>query len=88
MPTISYFYGIAIRMYLGDHAPSHFHAFYSGHEATYSIETGDRLDGRLPRTAEGLVREWLSINRSAMIENWKLASSLNLPNRIGGLDAE
>lgn len=28
MPTISFFYGIAIRMYFRDHAPPHFHAIY------------------------------------------------------------
>jgi len=27
MPTISWFYGIAIRMFYNDHAPPHFHAF-------------------------------------------------------------
>ena len=28
MPTVSFFYGIAIRMYLRDHVPPHFHAVY------------------------------------------------------------
>jgi hypothetical protein len=30
MPEISRFYGIVIRMYHNDHAPPHFHAYYSG----------------------------------------------------------
>jgi len=34
MPTIAYFYGIAIRMFFVDHPPPHFFATYSGHEAT------------------------------------------------------
>ncbi len=29
MPTISRFFGIAIRMYYDDHAPPHFHAYWS-----------------------------------------------------------
>lgn len=33
MPTISIFYGIAIRMYYQDHAPPHFHAVYAEQEA-------------------------------------------------------
>jgi uncharacterized protein DUF4160 len=33
MPTISWFYGIAIRMYFVDHPPPHFHAVYGEHEA-------------------------------------------------------
>jgi hypothetical protein len=28
MPTISYFYGIAIQMFWNDHSPPHFHALY------------------------------------------------------------
>ncbi len=28
MPTISWFYGISIRMFLNDHPPPHFHAYY------------------------------------------------------------
>src|SRR5258708_33202834 len=38
MPTIAYFYGIAIRMYFREHPPPHFFATYSGHEANVSIE--------------------------------------------------
>jgi len=30
MPTISWFYGISIRMYFNDHAPPHFHAIIGG----------------------------------------------------------
>ena len=48
MPTISWFYGIAIRMFVVDHPPPHFHAAYGEHEATVSIETGEVLEGRLP----------------------------------------
>ncbi|MEI9964858.1 MAG: DUF4160 domain-containing protein [Caulobacteraceae bacterium] len=47
MPTISWFYGIAIRMFFNDHAPPHFHAFHSGHEARFDIGTGEMIDGYL-----------------------------------------
>jgi hypothetical protein len=40
MPTIAYFYGIAIRMYLREHPPPHFHAVYAENDATVDIETG------------------------------------------------
>jgi hypothetical protein len=88
MPTISIFYGIAIRMYLNDHFPPHFHAIYGDSEACVSIETGALLEGRLPKTAERLVREWLSLNRDALTENWRLARQGQLPRPIGGLDVE
>jgi hypothetical protein len=51
MPTIAYFYGIAIRMYFVDHPPPHFFASYSGHEANVLIETGEVIHGHLPGNA-------------------------------------
>jgi hypothetical protein len=60
MPTIAYFYGIAIHMYLREHPPPHFHAIYAEHDATVDIETGNVIDGWLPRTAARLVKEWTS----------------------------
>jgi hypothetical protein len=58
VPTISVFYGIAIRMFVQDHPPPHFHAVYAEWEATFSIESGELLEGRLPSRARRLVREW------------------------------
>lgn len=49
MPTISWFYGIAIQMYFVDHPPPHFKATYGEFEANVSIETGRVIDGKLPR---------------------------------------
>src|SRR3982074_3725781 len=43
MPTIAYFYGIAIRLYFVDHPPPQFFASYSGHDANVEIETGEKL---------------------------------------------
>jgi hypothetical protein len=88
MPTISVFYGIAIRMFLADHSPPHFHAIYGEFEATFSIETGKLLKGTFPKTATKLVKEWTDLNRSALVEDWNLAQQNKLPNPIGGLDAE
>ena len=56
MPTIAYFYGIAIRMFFVDHPPPHFVAAYSGHEANVSIETGEVIEGHLPTNAARLVK--------------------------------
>lgn len=57
MPTIAYFYGIAIRMYFNDHPPPHFFASYRGHEANVSIATGDVIEGHLPANAARLVKQ-------------------------------
>ena len=69
MPTISYFYGIAIRMYLEDHNPPHFHAIYAGNEAYVSIATGEILEGRLPKNATRLVKEWTLAWQSLLMDN-------------------
>lgn len=71
MPTISYFYGIAIRMYLREHPPPHFHAIYAEHDAVVDIATGEVLDGWLPKTAARLVKEWTLARQDGLLDNWK-----------------
>lgn len=58
VPTISLFYGIAIRMFFNDHAPPHFHAVHGDDEGIVDIATGELIAGRLPATARRLVRDW------------------------------
>jgi hypothetical protein len=53
MPTISAVYGILIRMFFDDHQPLHFHAHYSGFEATLEIGTLEVLEGQLARRGSG-----------------------------------
>ena len=86
MPTISFFYGIFIRMYVRDHPPPHFHAVYQAHEANVSIESGEVIQGRLPPAAARLVREWTSRNRAQLQENWNRARRGEPLERIAGLD--
>lgn len=86
MPTIAWFYGIAIRMYFRDHPPPHFEAIYAEHQANVSIETGDVIEGRLPRQAARLVKEWTLAKQPELMANWTRARA-NLPlERIAGLD--
>ena len=86
MPTIAWFYGIAIRMYFRDHLPPHFEAIYAEHQANVSIETGDVIEGRLPRQAARLVKEWTMAKQPELMANWSRARA-NLPlERIAGLD--
>ncbi len=73
MLTISQFFGIIIRMYYGDHRPPHFHAYYGEHEAVFSIETLEMLEGSLPRRARALVLEWAAEHRQELMEDWRLA---------------
>jgi hypothetical protein len=66
LPTISYFYGIYIRMYVREHPPPHFHAVYGEFEANVSIDAGQVIEGRLPRNAAQLVKEWTARHRAEL----------------------
>ena len=49
MPTIAIFFGIVVRMWHDDHPPAHIHAEYQGFEALIAIDTGEVVQGNLPR---------------------------------------
>ena len=85
MPTISWFYGISIRMFFNDHAPPHFHAFYGRREAKgVSIETGQIIGGSLPAAQRRLVHEWVLRYRSELMADWALVRTEQPPERIPG----
>jgi hypothetical protein len=90
MPTISWFFGIAIRMYFNDHAPPHFHAIHGDDEALVAIETGEVLQGRLGRNARRLVREWALRYNVQLMDNWARGQpgAREAMERIPGLDAD
>jgi hypothetical protein len=88
MPTISWFYGIAIRMYVRDHPPPHFQAVYAEYEANVSIDTGEVIEGELPRAAARLVKEWALARQQLLRDNWRRVCAGERPERIAGLDAD
>lgn len=73
MPRICSFYGIVIVMYFDDHPPPHFHARFGEHEAQVAIATGDVLHGSLPRSASRLVKEWTTLRRAELFDDWQRA---------------
>ncbi len=76
MPLISSFYGVLIYLYWLDtrqHHLPHVHAIYAGDEAVFGIETGELLDGKLPRRQTRLVQAWLEIHHDELIADWSLA---------------
>lgn len=73
MPTISWFYGIAIRMYLKDHPPPHFHAYYESSVAVIDIETGEVRVGRLPPRILRFVEQWRTRYIQELRETWARA---------------
>lgn len=79
MPEISRFFGIIIAMFAKDHVPPHFHAKYGEFKATFDINTGELLDGYLPRRAIRLVQDWAELHKEELIENW-VESQKNNPD--------
>jgi hypothetical protein len=86
MPTISQFFGIAIRMYYDDHGLPHFHAYYGNEAAKIDIETLHVREGSLPRRAMALVLEWAADHRAELLEDWQLADAHQPLNQIPPLD--
>lgn len=86
MPIISSFFGIYVRMYFADHAPPHIHVEYQGHEALVAIDSGETLQGRLPKRASALVRQWCLDHRDELEQNWVRAQALQPLSRIPGAD--
>lgn len=69
-PEICRFYGIIIYMFVKDHAPPHFHAKYAEYRALINIDTGELIDGSLPRRALRLVQDWTELHREELNKNW------------------
>ncbi|MEQ1523627.1 MAG: DUF4160 domain-containing protein [Aestuariivirga sp.] len=88
MPTISFFYGIAIQMFFGDHNPPHFHARYGTARAVVRISDGQIIAGELPPTAARMVNEWALLRHVELEHNWQRAISLQELEKIAGPDGQ
>ena len=81
MPTISYFYGIVIVMYLREkeHNPPHVHAVTQDFDAPFLIATGEIMEGEFPSKAKALVREFVLAHRAELEEMWETEKYTKLP---------
>ena len=74
MSEVCRFEGIVIQMFLKDHNPPHFHAFYGDDVAAFSIDTGQMIQGELPTKKAALVTAWTIMHKDELLSNWnKLA---------------
>ena len=71
MPEISRFLGIIIKMFFDDHAPPHLHAYYQNFKATFSIRTGQMIDGKFPPKQSAFVTAWTLLHEKELMDNWK-----------------
>ena len=71
MPYISYFFGIIIRMFFGEHNPQHFHAEYQGMRAVFDFD-GNVISGNIKsKTALRLIKKWTEEHKKELVDNWK-----------------
>ncbi len=80
-PTISYFYGITIFMYLKnkEHDPPHIHAVTQDFYAPFLISTGEIMDGEFPLKAKALVKEFILKYQKELEEMWENEKYSKLP---------
>ena len=87
MPTISMFYGIIIRMFVGpkEHNPPHFHAFYQGSKGIFNIHEAEMIEGNIPQKQVRLIQAWIELHKDELLADWDLAQSNDLPYSIDPL---
>ena len=88
MPTIAIFYGIVIQMYWREHGPPHIHALYQGFEALIAINTGEVVGGHLPPNALRIVRQWVRLRRTQLVDNWQRGRRGIPFERVAGPDED
>ena len=81
MPTISYFYGIIIVMYLRnkEHNPPHVHAITQDFDAPFLIATGEIMEGEFPQKAKALVKEFILKYQKELLSMWETEVYKKLP---------
>ncbi len=85
MSELCRFVGIVLRMYVGDHAPPHFHAEYAEHEMQMSIQHQRVLNGWLPPRQTRQVVQWAVERQTELMEAWKRASEDEPPGTVAPL---
>ena len=73
IPTISFFYGITIMMYLQnkEHNPPHVHAYYNDSSATFLISNGELYEGEFPNRAKKMVKEFVTTYKEELLKMWE-----------------
>jgi hypothetical protein len=87
MPTISMFYGILIRMFLGkkEHNPPHFHAYYQEFKGVFNIKACEMVEGNLPAKQIRLIIAWSELHKDELLADWELANNGEEPFSIDPL---
>ena len=68
--------------------PPHIHVEYQGFEALVEIGSGEVTEGRLPKKAAALVKEWCLRHQAELLANWQRAERFEPMERIAGADQD
>ena len=81
------FFGIVVRIYSApkEHNPPHVHVYYQDDTASFSIETGELLNGNFPTKQTWMVQAWMEIHQEELFANWKLCQNKEQPFKIAPL---
>ena len=81
MPIISRFYGMVVKMYFrkSEHNPPHIHIIYGDFSGMIDIQTGDLLEGDLPKRALKMAQEWTSAYKNDLMQIWNTQDFRELP---------
>jgi hypothetical protein len=88
MPEVARFRGIIITMYYADparHPVAHFHARYSEHQASFTIEPPAWLAGMMPRRQMQIILGWAELRNAEFQENWRRLQTGEPLNKIEGV---
>ena len=64
------------------HSAAHFHAYYQGQAAVFSIDPVELMAGALPRRQLRLVEAWAELHKKELMEDWRLVESRDIPKPI------
>lgn len=62
-----------------EHEPSHIHAIYGEHIGIFNLQTKEMSEGDLPKRAQEMVKEWLTIYQKELIKMWNEQNITKLP---------
>lgn len=81
MPVISRFYGMVVKMYFiaSEHNPPHVHVIYGEYMGLLNINNAEMIAGDLPAKALSIVKEWIRINKDALLKMWQTQDIYPLP---------
>src|SRR5204862_809500 len=85
LARISYFYGLGIYMFPGDHGIPHFHGYYAEYDFKISITTGRHMEGDAPAKVIAMAQKWAAQHRDELMENWRRCKAMTGPFQVAPL---